>query len=406
MRARHLGGPLLWLGLALAPGPAAAAPAAGLVRVAAPDLGAPCDDLDAAALGAAIEQELPQLLEMPPEPVLRFGRRRLSPAEYARTTLGPLAKLARRGRAALCAALPRSFEFYRPAGAEQGQGQNQVKFTAYHHPVFRGSRRQGGAFQHPLYRRPADAALAQRKTAEILDGALAGKELELVWLDDATAALTAHIEGSARIELDEGGAVNLTTDGHNGWPYENVSRMVLRDGVLPKGLVAPPGMTRVRRWFMDHPEELRRYWGRNPHFVFFKETPLSGTGKFGELVPGRSAAVDPRHVPLGAALWLRSDGPAGQPAPEAPGRLGALRRIGLAQDVGAAILGPGRVDLFFGTGDEAQRAANALNRPGDVYVLLAAPPARRGAGKRRAGAAAKSSRERLTGGAGRGIDPA
>src|SRR5256885_1278494 len=79
------------------------------------------------------------------------------------------------------------------------------KCTASNHPTCRGSRTRGGAFQHALYRRPADEALAALPTAQILDGGLKDQDLELVWLDDASAALTAHIEGSARVELDEGG---------------------------------------------------------------------------------------------------------------------------------------------------------------------------------------------------------
>lgn len=346
-----------------------------LVR-AAPRLQRPCDDLDTGALADAIEREIPALQKLPPAPGFRFGRRTVAPAEYAEHTLARLARLARQGNKVLCQELPRSFLFFRDRAAALG------KFTGYHHPVYRGSRQRTEAYRYPLYRRPPDAEHAALPTADIVKGGLAGRGLELVYLADPTAALDAHIEGSATIEFDDGTAVNLTTDGHNGWPYQNVSRMVLQDGRLSAApeQVTPPGMTRVRRYFLDHPEELWAYWSRNPHYVFFRETEARGTGKFGELVPGRSVAVDPRRVPMGAALWIRSERPKGTGA--------ALRefvrygRVALAQDTGAAILGPGRVDLFFGSGEYAQQAAQVVNRPGEVYVLLARPP-KRAAGRRK-----------------------
>lgn len=371
-----------------------------------------CDDLDAESLVQALTAELPQLLAPGSAPVpIQFGRVRMSLAEYARSTLQPLLLLARRGRAALCAALPRQFELHRLAAADRGL------FSAYFHPLLRGSRTRHGPYQFPLYRRPEDAA-SQLTTAEILAGGLDGKSLELVYLTSLGTALNVHIEGSATVQLDDGTEINLTTDGNNGHPYTNPFKLARKDGVIPAeskpaepaasarspapsasssasdatSAAKPPsasaqtnsvesapapGRSRTRIFFDEHPDLLRTYWEKNPHFVFFKPTPLRGTGKFGELIAGRSVAVDAAQVPLGAALWMRTELAS---AAADQGASGALRhtpvaRLALAQDTGAAIRGVGRVDVFVGSGSAAAIAAAFTSRPGELYLIVRRPAA-------------------------------
>lgn len=345
---------------ALRPVPAQAAPATS------------CDDLDPPSLGRAIEAELPALLRHT-ERTLRIGRRRTSLRDYARTTLVPLLALARQGREALCAGLRDRFALYQPAGYRGAH------VSAYYHPVIPGSRSKGGPYQIPLFRRPPDPAAAALPTADILDGALDGKGLELVFVESLQVALLVHIEGSVTVQLAEGGEVNLTPDGHNGHPYQNPYKLARKDGVIPKDFRPPPStspsgtpQTVARAFFAARPDILRSYWARDPHFVFFKETPLRGTGKFGELTPGRSAAVDLSRVPLGAALLLRSELAVPPPSSQDPVAHAPLLRVVLAQDTGAAILGPGRLDLFVGWGEQAAYAAAHTSRGGDLYVLVAA----------------------------------
>ncbi|HRI51296.1 MAG TPA: MltA domain-containing protein, partial [Pseudomonadota bacterium] len=324
-------------------------------------------------------------------------------AEYARSTLQPLLALARRGRAALCAALPRDFELHRLAGSERGH------FSAYFHPILHGSRTRQGRYQFPLYRRPSDSA-SQLTTAQILDGGLAGKGLELVYLDSLSTAVNVHIEGSATVQFDDGSEVNLTTDGSNGHPYTNPFKLARKDGIIqaePPPLLSPPPpaagspsppapppaerKTKTRAFFDAHPDLLRIYWAKNPRFIFFKPTPLRGTGKFGQLIAGRSVAVDPSTVPLGAALWMRTelaslaeDAAAGAAARPPARPVTPIARLALAQDTGAAIRGLGRVDVFVGSGAAAQHAASFTSGPGELYLIVRKPaPALRGHKKKK-----------------------
>jgi membrane-bound lytic murein transglycosylase A len=362
-----------------------AEPAAGQRLLPATRAEVSCDDLDAPSLARAIEAELPALLSRT-ERTMRIGSRRVSPAEYARTTLRPLLALAQAGPVALCAGLRERFSLYQTARY------HGAHVTAYYHPIVSGSRTRTGPYRVPLYRRPADPALVGLVTADILDGALDGRGLELVFVESLPIALLVHIEGSVTVQLAEGGEINLTPDGHNGHPYQNPYKLARHDGIIPKDFKPRPGpaegspgpavMSTSRAFFETRPDLLRSYWAKNPHFVFFKETPSRGTGRFGELIPGRSAAVDLSSVPLGAALLLRSELAVAQAGVLGPGHA-PLSRLLLAQDTGAAIRGPGRLDLFVGWGEQAAYAAAHTSRSGELYVLCATTPERTGKARRK-----------------------
>ncbi len=335
--------------------------AQNLVPVPTPNLGSRCDDLDPAPLVAAIEHEVELMQKM--SGALTVGTRAIPYAEYARTTLAPLGALAQKGAATLCAELPRRFAFFRnPTG---GAG----TFTVYHNPMLRGSRTRREPYLYPLYRRPA-GALSKLTTAEILGGALEGQGLELIYLGDPTEANAVHVEGSATVLLDDGSTISVGSDGHNGHPYQNIGKLLSADNKIPKSQATPIGMTRARKYFIDHPAELNVYWGKNPHYVFFKErTGPAATGKFGALTPGRSLAVDPAYLPMGAAVWIRTDMP--RIAENRVAEWISYGRVAIGQDTGAGIKGPARVDVFFGTGDYATQAAQVTTRPGEIYVLVA-----------------------------------
>ena len=85
------------------------------------------------------------------------------------------------------------------------------------------------------------------------------------------------------------------------------------------------------------------------------------------MTPGRSIAVDRRYIPLGLPVWVDTTDPLdGSP----------LQRLMLAQDVGGAIRGPVRGDVFFGWGAEAEARAGRMRQPGRLFVLLPRPGAR------------------------------
>jgi membrane-bound lytic murein transglycosylase A len=231
-------------------------------------------------------------------------------------------------------------------------------FTGYYEITLNGSRKRGGPFQVPIYRRPAD--LKRFSRAEIEDGALVGQGLELLWVDDPVDAFFLEIQGSGRVKFKEGGIVRVGYDGSNGHTYVPIGRLLLERGEIPREQVT---MQAIRAWMKAHPQEGAGLRRENPSYVFFRE--IAGEGPLGaQRVPlsaGRSLAVDRAFIPLGIPIWL-----------EAQERFttGTFHRLVVAQDTGGAIKGPVRGDLFWGHGKEAAEGAGAMNARGRYYLLL------------------------------------
>jgi membrane-bound lytic murein transglycosylase A len=263
--------------------------------------------------------------------------------------------------------------------------------TGYYEPILDGARAPGGPYRVPVYRRPPDlinlvdesqrGAVGQRYThmrktptgtevfetrAEIEAGALAGQGLELLWLTDPVETFMMHIQGSGRIRLPDGSMIRITYDGKNGHPYTSVGRYLIDTGLFPAGDMSLEAM---KDWLKADAERGRKAMQQNASFIFFRE--LSGAEAESALgvmdIPlteGRSLAVDAGYHCLGLPVWVA--------APEithASGP-GGFHRLMIAQDVGSAIKGPERGDLYFGSGDEAGRLAGVTKHPGRFFVLL------------------------------------
>jgi membrane-bound lytic murein transglycosylase A len=268
-------------------------------------------------------------------------------------------------------------------------GQPEGLFTGYYVPELKGARTKTARFRVPIYRLPDDLVTAdlglfkeelkgQRiagkvekgklkpydSRAEIERGALAGKGLEILYVDDPVDAFFLHIQGSGRVVLEEGGAITIGYAGANGRPYVAIGRALVQNGAMDKDSVT---MQSIRAWLAAHPGEAEKTMEANPSYVFFRELPgTSVVGAAGvDLTPGRSLAVDRRFVPYGVPLWLQSQGG----GPDAA----ALRRLMVAQDTGGAITGPVRGDVFWGFGHEAGERAGRMKDAGRYFLLLPKP---------------------------------
>ncbi|HRN88120.1 MltA domain-containing protein [Hyphomicrobium sp.] len=261
--------------------------------------------------------------------------------------------------------------------------------TGYYEPVLDAARQAGGAFRVPVYRRPPDlvnlvgeaerGALAEapthaRKTAsgvepyatraEIEEGALAGQGLELIWLEDPVDAFFLHVQGSGRVRFSDGQSVRITYDGKNGHPYTSIGRYLIDNGAMSAEEMS---LGALKVWLTAHPDEARSVMQQNKSFVFFRalgseaDAPLGalGTG----LSDGRSLAVDTGYHALGTPIYVS--------APTLkPGGERSFERLMIAQDVGSAIRGPERGDIYFGSGEDAGRLAGSTKHTGRFFVLL------------------------------------
>jgi membrane-bound lytic murein transglycosylase A len=286
------------------------------------------------------------------------------------------------------AALRAFFEArFRPWRVVNPDASTEGLVTGYYEPLLRGSRERSKSFSHAIYGVPDDLLVVdlgelypELKNFRLrgrLDGrkvvpywsraeltpqapALAGKAL--LWVADPIELFFLQVQGSGRVELADGRRVRVGYADQNGHPYQSIGRWLVEQGELK---LEQASMQGIQAWARANPKRLNELLNTNPSFVFFRELPDSGGGPIGALgvplTPGRSIAVDPRAVPLGAPVFLATT----LPLSEQP-----LQRLVMAQDTGGAIKGAVRADFFWGFGAEAGARAGRMRQRGEMWVLL------------------------------------
>lgn len=291
------------------------------------------------------------------------------------------------GRAAAKAFFEAHFKPHRVVHDEQ-----HGLLTGYYEPLLAGSRTHNSKFKVPLYRRPPDLvnlvdelqrgavgagltharlvegmAVPYATRTEIEEGALAGQGLELVYVADPVDAFFVQVQGSACISLPGREKIRITYDGKNGHPYTSVGRYLVDAGILTAGEMS---LQSLKVWLRADPIRGRDAMRRNASFVFFRE--LIGEEAAGPhgvhgipLTTGRSLAVDTALHAIGTPVWVSSP-----TLRHAGADADGFRRLMIAQDVGSAIRGPERGDIYFGSGDAAGELAGITKHPGNYCVLL------------------------------------
>lgn len=274
---------------------------------------------------------------------------------------------------------------FTPWQATQEDGGAEGLVTGYYEPLLKGDRVRTERARYPLYAAPDDlvtvdlAGVYPELKSLRLRGRLVGnrivpyatrKDIEgpgfngraIAWAEDPVDLFFLQIQGSGRIELPDGSHMRVGYADQNGHPYLSVGRLLVERGELTLDQASMRG---IKDWGARNPDKLPELLAANPSYVFFRELPDGLAGPLGALgVPltaGRSIAVDPRFVPLGAPVFLATT----QPNSTAP-----MNRLVMAQDTGGAIRGGVRADFFWGFGDAAGELAGRMKQRGRMWVLL------------------------------------
>lgn len=378
---RSLAVALLLLGLA--PHPAALAQA-GLMP----------DDADQASLLAAVASTRTYLDKLRKPTLTLLGKE--IPVERFRATAARFEALVKTswGTPGFEGAIADEFERIEAPGVDGG---GAVRFTGYHLPLLDARTRRDERFRYPLYAPPTDMLSIQlgsfrpNLAGTTLIGRLVGKQvvpyysrsdiddkdvlggrnLELAWVDDELARFQLMVQGSGLLRFDDGRVLNVNYAGQNGHPYVGLGKAMVADGVLSADQLSMPG---IMAYFDKHPEQLHGYLDRNPSYVFFK---LAQDGPYGvdgiPLTAGRSIATDKKLFPSGAIDYMQYP----RATFDALGKVthwGDGARFVMDQDTGGAIVGPGRVDIYWGGGPDAAQRAGTLNGMGRLSVLLLKQP--------------------------------
>jgi membrane-bound lytic murein transglycosylase A len=286
--------------------------------------------------------------------------------------------------------LKETFDVYKATGYD---GKGSVLFTGYFEPIMEGSLERTKEYAYPIYRTPDDVVavnlgkfrkkygneriVGRVKNGELvpyftradIDGAgsLKGRKLELVWVNDPIDLFFLHIQGSGKIGLPDGRFFQISYEQSNGRPYRSVGRYLLDQGRLSSAEMTHRS---VKQYLREHPEELSNILNYNESYVFFrvvKEGPVGALNL--QLTKARSIATDLDLFPKGALAFVKLR----KPVFDDGGNLKSwepFSRFVLNQDTGGVIKGPGRVDLFCGTGSDAEMFAGSLKEKGELYFLV------------------------------------
>jgi len=274
------------------------------------------------------------------------------------------------------------YKVLNPDGSDSGL------ITGYYEPLLHGSRKRGTRFAYPLYAPPDDmlevdmGELYPEFRGRIVRARLQGKRVvpyfnraeieagqaaslrgqELFWVDDPVELFFLQIQGSGRIQLEDGSHAKVGYAAQNGHPYASIGRRLIDMGEL---LPEQASMQGIKNWVEKNPAQLEILLGHNPSYIFFRELPDGISGPLGALgVPltnEYSIAVDRRSIPLGVPVFL---------ATTRPNTSKPLNRLVFAQDTGGAIKGAVRADFFWGFGELAGHQAGRMKQSGKLWVLF------------------------------------
>lgn len=267
--------------------------------------------------------------------------------------------------------------------------------TGYYEPLLKGDKNKTAKARFPIYATPDDLIIVDlssvypelksmrlrgrlqgnkvlpyytRAEIENANGNLTGnfngsfKGKPFAYTEDAVELFFLQIQGSGRIELPDGSHIKVGYADQNGHPYKSIGKILVERGDLK---LEQASMQGIKAWGVANPDKLQDLLNSNPSHVFFRELPNGLSGPLGALgVPltaGRSIAIDPKFIPLGAPVFLSTTWP-NSPQP--------LNRLMMAQDTGGAIRGAVRADFFWGFGNEAGEQAGKMKQKGRMWVLL------------------------------------
>ena len=247
--------------------------------------------------------------------------------------------------------------------------------TGYYEPVVEGSLVETADFAEPLFARPDDLDVISPYPARAeIESCGTSRYHPVVWLRDAIEVFMVQVQGSAAVDLVAGRRIRLTYAGRNGRAYTSIGRYLIETGEIAESEMS---LARLKQWVRDHGQAPgqrgRALLRRNESYVFFSrdgspersEGPIGGAGV--PLTPIRSVAVDRGIWPYGLPVWVDAK------LPDSAGKNVGFRRLMIGQDTGSAIVGPARLDLFMGSGDEAGVAAGNIRHGASLYILLPRP---------------------------------
>lgn len=261
-------------------------------------------------------------------------------------------------------------------------------FTGYYSPMLNGSYTKTEKYNYPLYKRPPElvsvglgnfiknpdfkyrqifgkvenSKLVPYLTRKQIDESKDFTDEDvIVWVDDKVDAFFLHIQGSGEVKIDKTGeTIRVGYAAQNGHAYNAIGGYMAAQGMIDRETIS---LQTIRKYLEENPDKVDEILHKNPSYIFFAKKEDGPYGAFGNvLTDDQSVAVDRRFIPLGTPLFIDTK-------VTATGE--DYQKMVFAQDVGGAIKGAIRADLFFGSDEKAEFKSGKQNQEGKLYVLSA-----------------------------------
>ena len=318
------------------------------------------DDLDYDGLEHGIMQSLSYLRKIPQDRAFVFGQDRYDTNHMIRS-LELFLEYIRKSpsRKEIKQFIKSNYRVYRSVGRD---GRGEVLYTGYYEPHLRGSLYQRDEYQFPIYARPDDLIsidlslfnekyngekIVGRYTDQTVvpyydrkdidyENALGDNVEVLAWVKDPIDIFFLQIQGSGKVYLDNGEAINVHYHATNGRPYRSIGQLLIDENKIA---LEDMSMQKIRAYLQEHPEEIEVVFNYNPSYVFFKIEPGGPLGNINvPLTPGRSIALDRKLFPPAAIAFIITEKPFVDSAGNIDG-WSDCSRFALNQDTGGAIQG-------------------------------------------------------------------
>ena len=352
------------------------------------------DDMEGHSLKTAVEKSIEYLKRLPPRREFVYGTDTYT-AEYLTESMNEFLTIIAgvSGVKDLNRKIRRHFNIYKSVGSDR---EGSVLFTAYYEPLLKGSLKKSEGYKYPLYMKPDDLIVinleqfgsrfkGERIVARYHDRtvvpyygrkeidaekALEGRGLELIWVSDSVELFFMQIQGSGVIELEDGSIQRVHYAASNGRPYRSIGKKIIAEKKIPREKIS---LQSIKAYLRDHLEERDNILNHNESYIFFEKVERGPLGNIEVvLTPGRSIATDYKLFPKGGLAFISTEKPEMDQHSRVVGWK-KFSRLVVNQDTGGAIRGPGRVDVFWGTGEDAGIEAGTMQQRGELYFLVRKP---------------------------------
>lgn len=245
-----------------------------------------------------------------------------------------------------------------------GDKKGNVLFTGYFSPVMELRHQPDEIFKYPVFGLPECSADCPTR-AQIYDGALAEKGLELGYAANLIDPFIMEVQGSGFVHFEDDDTLEyFAYAGKNNKAYVSIGKVLIERGEVTREKMS---LKAIKEWVLANDEPtVRELLEQNPSYVFFAPkaaAPVTGSAGI-PLLPMASVAGDRSIFPMGTPILAEV------PLLNADGTWSGAHqlRMLIVLDTGGAVK-DNHLDLYHGMGERAGTEAGHYKHFGRVWKL-------------------------------------